>query len=272
MQSKDDDSDTLRDGLTARIKSSLNSMFHIILNSLSFPFWQAAVMLTLEFIQSLYFVFYPPAHFEWNFTDAEDGVVFLIKVSLIWPYLGEKSTAIYFFVYYLAGFLLVVALGLLIMFLLVKGKKKSLIRTTVLRILGMFISLLQTVLYLPLLSMVLPFGARIKKTIIIIIAMYALMTSCSEGKNVVITDYTCWNTEHYVHTAFGLTFLGVLLILVVPTTGIFFENNCSSLNSFKKVSATSDVMWISFKVLLTISLILFNTVFFGLHGLRKSLT
>jgi len=159
MQSKSDDPDSLLDGITDRMKSSLNSIFHLMLNSLTFPTWQVVVILTLEFIQSLYFLFYEPAAFEWNFPDAESAMEFLIKISLIWPYLAEKSVAIYFAFFYLSGFLLSLCLCLLIAFALIKGKKKSLIRLTLLHLLGIFIHLLQSLLFMPLLSIFFAFNS-----------------------------------------------------------------------------------------------------------------
>lgn len=87
------------------------------------------------------------------------------------------------------------------------------------------------------------------------------MCSCgTDGKNVVITDYTCWTTEHYIHTTFGITFMVILMVITVPTTAIYFENNCSSTNAYKKVSSTADLMSAIFKAIMTIALILFNSV------------
>ncbi len=60
MQQKDEEAETFMSEITDKVKTELNAIFHIALNSLSFPLWQAAVMMTIEFIQTLYFVFYPP--------------------------------------------------------------------------------------------------------------------------------------------------------------------------------------------------------------------
>lgn len=60
MQQGDDDDDNLVNQMAGKIKTSIFSMFHCVLTNVSFPLWQAMSMMTIEFIQSLYFVFYPP--------------------------------------------------------------------------------------------------------------------------------------------------------------------------------------------------------------------
>jgi len=97
--------------------------------------------------------------------------------------------------------------------------------------------------------------------------MFALILSCSYGKNTTLTEYSCWTTEHNVHAAFAIIFLIMLLTLVIPSTGIFYENNCSSANSFTKIYSSADIMWIIFRTFLTFSLLLFGTVFWNIKYL-----
>ena len=90
--------------------------------------------------------------------------------------------------------------------------------------------------------------------------MYALIMSCKDGKSAVVSDYECWGVEHYVHVAFGATFFVTLLSVTIPTSAIFFENNCSSSNSFRKISSLADVLELAFRAILAICLVIFNTV------------
>ncbi len=43
-----------------KLKRSIFSTFHSIIQMFSYPFWQASVLLVIEFVQSLFFIFYPP--------------------------------------------------------------------------------------------------------------------------------------------------------------------------------------------------------------------
>jgi hypothetical protein len=80
------------------------------------------------------------------------AITFIIKILLVWPYLAEQSETLYFVFFYIAGFLVCLSFSLLIVLIVIRLKRKSLITTTVLHLLGVFLHLLQTVLYLPLIS------------------------------------------------------------------------------------------------------------------------
>eukprot|EP00826_Nyctotherus_ovalis_P008994 TRINITY_DN12343_c0_g1_i2.p1 TRINITY_DN12343_c0_g1~~TRINITY_DN12343_c0_g1_i2.p1 ORF type:complete len:155 (-),score=35.90 TRINITY_DN12343_c0_g1_i2:152-616(-) len=136
----------------SRIKSSLNSMFHAMLYEVNVALWQAILMLILEYTQSLYFLFYRSNSFSWEFDSVESAIRLVSKIALVWPYLAEKSPAIYHVVFHICGAVLILTLSIFIFFIVIKVKKKSLLRATVLWILGIFICLLQTVLYMPLMS------------------------------------------------------------------------------------------------------------------------
>lgn len=90
--------------------------------------------------------------------------------------------------------------------------------------------------------------------------MYLMSVSCSDGESVVIPGYKCWTASHYVHTCLGILYLLVLFVIEIPAVGIYFEDNCTSPNVLKKISATADILVMIFKALLTVSLILFNSV------------
>ncbi|MDR3547498.1 MAG: hypothetical protein P4M11_04365 [Candidatus Pacebacteria bacterium] len=45
--------------LSKRLKLSIFGTFHSLLQMAAFPFWQAAVFMTIEFVQYLFFNFYP---------------------------------------------------------------------------------------------------------------------------------------------------------------------------------------------------------------------
>lgn len=140
--------------VVGRIKSSLNSMFHTMLCEVNVSLWQAMLMLVLEYLQSLYFLFYRSDSFAWEFDSVEATVRLVSKIALVWPYLAEKSSAIYHAVFHICGAVLILTLSIFIFFIVAKVKKKSLLRATTLWVLGVFICLLQTVLYMPLMSTV----------------------------------------------------------------------------------------------------------------------
>jgi len=243
-----------RDDLSSKIKSSLNSVFHTILNGMNIRLWQALIILLLEFIQSLYFLFFIANDFNWKFDSIESSIRLIAQISLVWPYLAEKSRGIYHVIFHICGAYLILTLLIFILFMIIKVKKKSLIHTTILWGLGISLFLTQTVLYLPLMS--------INKYNLL--AMYLMLVNCSEGHSLIIPNYDCWTVSHYVHVSLGMLYLLVLLIIEIPVVGIYFEDNCSSLNIYKKISSAADVLVMIFKFLLTISLILFSSVFFTL--------
>eukprot|EP00826_Nyctotherus_ovalis_P032091 TRINITY_DN25914_c0_g1_i2.p2 TRINITY_DN25914_c0_g1~~TRINITY_DN25914_c0_g1_i2.p2 ORF type:complete len:109 (-),score=23.98 TRINITY_DN25914_c0_g1_i2:494-820(-) len=90
--------------------------------------------------------------------------------------------------------------------------------------------------------------------------MYILFLSCEDDYNVALDYYQCWTTSHYIHLSFGVIFLLLLLVLTVPTTGIYYENNCSSTNALRRVSSTGDVILKVFQIVMTLFVMLFKGV------------
>lgn len=249
MNSSNDASEGFMSEFAEKLKSNLNVFFHIILKGFSFSVWQAAVVLTLQFLQNLYFIFYPPSDFQWDPESAESGVEFVVKASLVWPYLGETSKEVYFVFFYFCGVALVFVLAAFVVLLAVKGKKKSFLRVALLNVVGFVLLFLQTVFYLPILS---------KCTASV--AMYILFLSCEDGHSVALDNYQCWTTSHYIHLSFGVVFLVLLLVLTVPTTGVYYENNCSSADALRRVSSTADVILKVFQIVMTLTVMLFKGV------------
>lgn len=98
------------------------------------------------------------------------------------------------------------------------------------------------------------------------------MSSCDNNDiNVVIPNYKCWTTEHLLHVGFSLLFILLMIAIAIPTSAFFYENNCSSLNAFKKVSSSSDILNMLIKAILTASLILFGKVLYLIYYLYSLL-
>jgi len=157
MSNSNDTSEGMISGFTQKLKSSLNVSFYIISKGVSFAVWQAAVVLTIQFLQNLYFVFYPHAgftsfDFEWNPEEAKSAVLFIVKATLIWPYLAENSTDIYFIFFYFCGAVLAFILTVFLVLFITKGKKKSFLHIALIHIIGFILLFLQTLFYLPILS------------------------------------------------------------------------------------------------------------------------
>ena len=152
MRNKDSKDENFFQDILSTIRSSLNTMFNTILNELSISFWQAILIIILEYVQSLYFIFCSPSKFDWSFDTMESGIRVLSKITLIWPYFAENNTTVLFMIFHLCGAFLICILACFIFFISVKVKKKSLIRITVIWIIAILLLLIQTILYLPLAS------------------------------------------------------------------------------------------------------------------------
>ena len=249
MQDQNSKSDNVIIDLTGKLKSSLNSIFHTILNDLHISLWQAVLIMLIEYVQSLYFIFYRSNDFSWDFDSPESVIRLVSKITLVWPYAAENSTSILFMIYHLCGALVVGTFAVFIILIVVTIKRKSLILVTILWFIGIIITLLQTVLFLPLIS-----------NFIYNLALYLLLISCTDGTSIIIPNYECWTAEHYIHVSFGAFYLFILLALVLPSVGIYFENYSGSDNVLKKISSTADMVDILFKILMTLSLIIFHDV------------
>jgi hypothetical protein len=73
-------------------------------------------------------------------------------------------------------------------------------------------------------------------------------------------DLICWTGDHYLHMSFGVLFVLLLLAIVYPTTALFYEDTCTASSAYRKISSDAELSEITFKLLLTVSALLFNYV------------
>jgi len=237
--------------LTEKLKKTLFSTFHNIIQLFNFPFWQASLICTIEFIQSLFFIFYSPVFFNlfyyqkskfpWNYQAVEDIFKILTKASLIWPYLAEQSFTLYLIFFYTICGLIFITLVSMLILQFVKLKKKSFIRSSLIKIIGLFMLLFQTILYIPT------------------ITQFILLGSCNENyEHVSIIDLKCWTSNFNIHFSLGIIFLVIFVAMVFPATLLFYEDTCNSANAFAKITSDADIKNMIFKLAITLCALIFK--------------